>query len=200
MGVKERREREKIQLKKAIIDAALTLATENGWQSVTMRKIAEIIEYSPPTIYEHFRSKDDLLFEIMKKGFMDLHQNMIASIEPSKSSKENILTIFDVYWNYSLSNKVQYQVMYELGRVTFGAEQTPIEIKEVFHLLKKSIGDLPHFKDKSEQYITDVTDIVWGNAHGIVALTMFNRIAGGEERGHQLFKISLLDILKLSEL
>lgn len=197
MGIKERREREKLQLKNAIIDAALSLAAESGWQAVTMRKIAGLIEYSPPTIYEHFNNKDDLLFGIMKKGFIDLHEAMGAAINPESSSTENILRVSDVYWEYSFKNRELYQVMYELGGVAFGTDEVPLEVKEVFYLLKGLISNLPHFHQETDKEITDLADILWGSIHGIVSLTMFNRIAGGEDRGHDLFRKNIIQLLKL---
>lgn len=68
MASKERREREKKELKQNILLAARSIASSEGWQSVTIRKIANQIEYSPPTIYEHFASKEAILLELMLEG------------------------------------------------------------------------------------------------------------------------------------
>ena len=57
MGTKERRERERRELRRKILDAARALFVEQGYDAVTMRKIAQAIEYSPTAIYLHFRDK-----------------------------------------------------------------------------------------------------------------------------------------------
>jgi AcrR family transcriptional regulator len=67
MGVKERKAREKETLRQDILDAARELFIREGYQAVSMRKIAEKIEYSPATIYLHFRDKDDIFDHLSKK-------------------------------------------------------------------------------------------------------------------------------------
>ena len=66
MGIKERRERQRREVRGGILDAARGIAVAEGWRSVTIRKIAERIEYSPPVIYEHFDSKDELVAEYLR--------------------------------------------------------------------------------------------------------------------------------------
>ncbi|HLA78850.1 MAG TPA: TetR/AcrR family transcriptional regulator [Vicinamibacteria bacterium] len=61
MGITERREREKEEVRNKILDAARDLFAREGYEAVTMRRIAEAIEYSPTTIYNHFEDKDDLV-------------------------------------------------------------------------------------------------------------------------------------------
>src|SRR6202011_1127490 len=69
MGVKERRDRERLEMRRAILDAAREIAAQEGWQAVTIRRVAEKIEYSPPTIYEYFQSKEAILEAEMHEAF-----------------------------------------------------------------------------------------------------------------------------------
>ena len=72
MGTKERREREKVALKELIIDAARELFTEHGYDAVTVRMIADRIEYSTTALYVHFKDKEALLREICRTDFDQL--------------------------------------------------------------------------------------------------------------------------------
>jgi len=72
MGTAERRERERVSLREKILDAARELFTAFGYEAVTMRKIAEKIEYSPTTIYLHFADKDALVRELCSRDFLTL--------------------------------------------------------------------------------------------------------------------------------
>ncbi len=72
MGVKERRERQKENLRQEILDAARKLFVEEGYDNVTMRRVAEQIEYSPTTIYLHFKDKADLCFSLCQETFAKL--------------------------------------------------------------------------------------------------------------------------------
>ena len=69
MGIKERHERDREAVSRAILDAARELFVAEGFQNVSIRKIAERIEYSPAAIYGYFPSKDDIFFSLAEEGF-----------------------------------------------------------------------------------------------------------------------------------
>src|SRR5918995_1571884 len=69
MGIKERQERDREAVRRAILDAARELFVAEGFQNVSIRKIAERIEYSPAAIYSYFPSKDDIFFALAEEGF-----------------------------------------------------------------------------------------------------------------------------------
>jgi AcrR family transcriptional regulator len=69
MGIKERQERDREAVRRSILDAARDLFVAEGFQNVSIRKIAERIEYSPAAIYGYFPSKDDIFFALAEEGF-----------------------------------------------------------------------------------------------------------------------------------
>ena len=69
MGVKERHVREREAVARSILDAARDLFVAEGYHNVSIRKIAERIEYSPAAIYSYFPSKDDIFFALAEEGF-----------------------------------------------------------------------------------------------------------------------------------
>ena len=69
MGIQERREREKEELRRKIIHAASRLISSVGHENLTIRRLAREIEYSPRTIYLYFRDKEHLLQEVVEEGF-----------------------------------------------------------------------------------------------------------------------------------
>ncbi|MBL7879529.1 MAG: helix-turn-helix transcriptional regulator, partial [Chryseobacterium gambrini] len=73
MGLHERRQREKENIRASILDAAFSLAKTEGWASLSMRKIADAIEYSAPVVYDYFENKEAILYEISLNGFNCLH-------------------------------------------------------------------------------------------------------------------------------
>jgi AcrR family transcriptional regulator len=68
MGVKERHERERDAVRRAILDAARELFVSEGYEHVSMRRIAERIEYSPAAIYSYFPSKEDIFVALAEEG------------------------------------------------------------------------------------------------------------------------------------
>ena len=69
MGIKERHERDREAVRRGILDAARELFVAEGYQNVSIRKVAERIEYSPAAIYGYFPSKDDIFFALAEEGF-----------------------------------------------------------------------------------------------------------------------------------
>src|SRR5437870_13726763 len=72
MGVQERRARRKEGVREEILDAARTLFVKEGYEHVSMRKIAEKVEYAPGTIYLYFRDKAEILDRICEETFARL--------------------------------------------------------------------------------------------------------------------------------
>src|ERR1700678_2654292 len=78
MGTTERRERERQELRTRILDAARELFAAEGYEAVTMRKIAERIEYSPTAIYAHFKDKNALIRELCEGDFLAFAQKFVG--------------------------------------------------------------------------------------------------------------------------
>src|SRR5215213_1789435 len=115
MGIAERRLREKEQIRTAILTTAWNMVKKEGWQSLSIRKIADAIEYSVPVIYDYFNSKDEILFEFAREGFKILAKK----IEQAKAKEENpavqLKLIAHAYWDFACKYKEYYQLMYGVG-------------------------------------------------------------------------------------
>jgi AcrR family transcriptional regulator len=69
MTIHTRRARQKALLHQEIIDAARDILARQGYEQLSMRKVAERIEYSPTAIYLHFEDKRDLVFQVCEETF-----------------------------------------------------------------------------------------------------------------------------------
>jgi AcrR family transcriptional regulator len=116
MGHIERKQREKENIKKSIINAALNLAIKEGWQSVTIRRIAESIEYTTSIVYGHFESKEALLLEIMDQGFHQLYALSDQALKEEMEPKNQLFTISLLHWDFALANKELYNLMFNINR------------------------------------------------------------------------------------
>ena len=115
MGISERRLRQKDEVRSSILSTAWEMVKEDGWQSVSIRKIADAIEYSVPVIYDHFENKEAILMEFAKDGFRMLSKKIQAAKEKSADPAEQLKIVADAYWNFAFKNKEYYQLMYGLG-------------------------------------------------------------------------------------
>ena len=85
MGIAERRLRQKEEVRSRILATAWQMVKDDGWQSVSIRKIADAIEYSVPVIYDHFESKEAILMEFGKEAFRLLSKKIQQAKEKSKN-------------------------------------------------------------------------------------------------------------------
>lgn len=115
MGITERRLREKEKVRSAILTTAWQMVKEEGWQSLSIRKIADAIEYSVPVIYDHFENKEAIMEEFAREGFRLLSETILQAKEGSNDPAEQLKKIADAYWNFAFKHKEYFQLMYGLG-------------------------------------------------------------------------------------
>ncbi len=133
MGHLERKQRNRENIKKSILDAALSIAKSGGWQAVTIRKIAEAIEYTTSIVYEHFENKDDLLRAITNEGFRELYKLFEKILSENTDPAGQLLQLSLMNWDFALANKELYQLMFTMERPSNeNAVKGMIIIKELF--------------------------------------------------------------------
>lgn len=115
MGISERRLREKEKLRSAILGTAWRMVKDEGWQSLSIRRIADAIEYSVPVIYDHFENKEAILFEFAKEGFQLLAKKIEEAKAKTKDPAEQLKLIAYAYWDFAVRHKEHYKLMYGLG-------------------------------------------------------------------------------------
>jgi AcrR family transcriptional regulator len=115
MGITERRQRQKDEVRTNILSTAWQIVKEDGWEAVSIRKIADAIEYSIPVIYDHFENKEAILWEFAKEGFRMLSKKIQQAKEKSDDPHEQLKAIADAYWNFAFRNKEYYQLMFGMG-------------------------------------------------------------------------------------
>src|ERR1044071_1909494 len=118
MGIKERQGRDREAVRRAILDAARDLFVREGYQNVSIRKIAERIEYSPAAIYGYFPSKDDIFFALAEEGFHLLGAPRALIDEGTRAGLAAIERVRTIFWHlYEFSrDQPQYFALMFLDR------------------------------------------------------------------------------------
>jgi len=98
MGIKERQERDREAVRRAILDAARDLFVAEGYDNVSIRKIAERIEYSPAAIYSYFPSKDDIFFALAEEGFRLLGDPAMGEAQEHLQTLPPLERVRAVFW------------------------------------------------------------------------------------------------------
>jgi AcrR family transcriptional regulator len=187
MPTKQRRERERAALRQQILDAAREIAREAGWQAVTVRKVAERIEYSHAAIYAYFDNKEAILLELLREGFGLLQEELRVAQEAPGTPEERLQHMTMAYWNFARIHPELYQVMHGLGGIPFGTTQTPSEARGAFAQLRAGVvRALEQFADVSRIDVNREVDMLWAALHGLVSLSMTERLAGDKQRATEL--------------
>jgi len=188
MGIKERREREKQVTRESILTAAHQIARQEGWPALTIRKVAEAIEYSPPMIYEYFANKDEILLELMRNGYQQLIANTQQARFSTEDLRERLFKIVDAYWDFAQSNPELYQIMNGLGGVPLNIQETARVGREAGMVSIAALEDWAQANDIVLEDALGSIEIAWALMHGMVSLTMVERIEGGEPRARLLLR------------
>jgi AcrR family transcriptional regulator len=173
MGVKERRQRERTEVREKILDAALDFFGREGVEGVTMRALADAIEYSPPVIYAHFRDKEAIIQELCYRQLRELAKAFatFGGLDPL----ERLRRIGYIYADFAIEHPSHFRFLFltphplpadddEVGK---GDPQ-----RNAYAFLRQTVEDgldagifKPGYTDADE-----IAQLCWASAHGLVAL------------------------------
>jgi len=168
MGITERREREKEEVRSKILDAARELFAAEGYEKVTMRRIAEAIEYSPTTIYLHFEDKDDLVRALCNADFgrlLDAIEHAPMPVDPIEAIRQ----LGRAYVAFALEHPNQYRFMFmaPVGREEEHEKGSPGELSFA-HLLSAVQRAVAAGRFRPIDPVT-AAQVLWMNVHGVAA-------------------------------
>ena len=185
MGLKERQERDREAVARAILDAARELFVTHGYEEVSIRKIAERIEYSPAAIYGYFPSKDDIFFALAEEGFRLLFSYRGSA--PPASPEDPVDCIRAMFWRYFEFSKEhpEYFALMFLDRTVpriskdwnrFGfigemRQEMIVRIQQAIDAGAFPAGTSPHA----------VFRVLLTSLHGAATMKLCDRMAPGED-------------------
>ncbi|HMD37473.1 MAG TPA: TetR/AcrR family transcriptional regulator [Vicinamibacterales bacterium] len=184
MGIKERQERDREAVRRSILDAARDLFVTEGFQNVSIRKIAEKIEYSPAAIYGYFAGKDDIFFALAEEGFRLLCDGSRAEARGKLTPLDQVRIRFERLYEFSREQPQYFALMFlersvpriskEYERFAFAREmkgQIRAELQACI-----DAGDLPKTLEP-----TVAMRMLTVGLLGLNVLKMSDRLAPGED-------------------
>jgi AcrR family transcriptional regulator len=203
MATSDRRERQKRELREKILDAARDLFVRDGYDAVSMKQIADAIEYSQGTLYFYFRDKEALFRELVGHDFRE-HARAFQKIASVADPLARLKKSAQVYADFAVAYPNHYRLLFMTAHGPGGKDdelETPEQNSFLF--LRQTIAEAikagllgPAFRDADT-----VAEACWAAIHGVVALhlTMPDR-PGGKERPlpHQVAFMSDLLVRGLS--
>ncbi len=170
MSIAERRERQRAERYERIVAAACELAEAEGWDAVTTRRLAELIDYSQPVLYSHFKGKADIMGAVAIRGFEDLAARLRMAKANLAGESDILRQVCAAYLDFARSRPVLYEAMFELPtRLKFASEETPTALRAAFSELVVALGP-----DRAMPEI--LAEVLWSALHGMAVLARSGRI------------------------
>ena len=179
MGIQERKEKQKLEVRKLILDASMKLFVEEGFDNVTIRRIADLIEYSPTTVYLYFKDKDEIFTSLHDIGFQKM-QEFNSNLASIQNPLLRLHKMGENYLHFGMENSEYYSLMFidsepmkkfaldgcEGWKPGDGAIQ---RLKEtVIECMEKG------YLEKGDPLLVSLS--IWSFVHGLMALAIRERM------------------------
>jgi AcrR family transcriptional regulator len=203
MGTKERQERERTKVRQAILDAARDLFVKQGFDQVSIRKIAERIEYSPAAIYSYFPGKDDIFFALAEEGFRLLCGGWLDEpelLEPGDDCLDKIRHICLHFYDFSVQYPEHFALMFldrSVPRLGTQYQLFPmlVEMKRRFAELIQFATEQGHFPAGSNPHT--ISRVFMTTMLGVATARLCKRMGGrdgGQALARDMMEVALAGI------
>lgn len=179
MGIAERKERDKMEMRERILEAATQMFLEDGYEKTSIRNIAEKIEYSPATIYLYFKDKDELFFSIHQAGFAILLEEMV-DLKNIENPLDRLHELGKIYIEFALKNPEYYDLMFIMRAPVNAIKQKQGDDKcwegeSTYDFLLETVEECieKNMIRSSDAMVTAM--YTWSAVHGLVSLTIRER-------------------------
>lgn len=174
MGVKERKLRQKKFLRQEILDAASELFVKEGYENVSMRRIAEKIEYSPTTIYLYFKDKAELLEQVCHGTFERLSAHLKRILEQPGDPSERLKRGLLAYIHFGLENPHHYRATFMMP-IPDGFDKEEYKKPDspgmqAFDFLRRCVYDCISSGKFQNTDAEIISQTLWSGVHGITSL------------------------------
>jgi len=180
MGIAERKEREREGVKDLILNAAREIFLTEGYENTSIRKIASKIEYSPGTIYLHYKDKNELLLSLHDKAFECQMKALFLDVQDIADPLERLRATGRSYLQYGIDNPQDYELMFVLN-----CTMDALAVKQEFWsdgataigMLKENVKaciEAGYFQQ--DLNLDETSLLLWSQVHGIVSLYNSERL------------------------
>lgn len=170
MGINERKERERAEREQRIVAAARMLAERDGWPSVTVRRLADEIEYSQPVLYAHFANRDAVVGAVALEGFAELGPTLRKAVRGNATPAQALEDVATAYLDFAFERPALYEAMFVLPTgIRFAKSDTPQVLRDAFGAMMAVIEPVSADPEIS-------TETFWAALHGLTELERHGRI------------------------
>lgn len=179
MGVSERRERDREEMRGMILDEARRLFLSKGFEKTSIRNIADAIEYSPATIYLYYRNKNEIFLALHEDAFLKMRTDfgIILTVE---DPFERLIALGYRYINWADQNPELYDLCFIMEAPMEALACTNQDWEDgtrSIDLLKSIIAECIKKGDFHAHHDIDTLALtVWSYVHGLASIYLKKRM------------------------
>lgn len=180
MPSRERRERDRADLRARIVEVALNVLESEGASALTMRRVASDLEYTAPVVYQHFANKDALVLELVEHGY----RLMVAEVQPAPEEPDidrRLLQVAAAYVGFAGRHPHLYEAM---NGTAVGAEQRRSAAEPALGILLELLTTWSDAHDVALADREEACEIVWGTLYGMASIGRLDTV--GNVRAQRL--------------
>lgn len=196
MGIAERKIRQKEEFRASILEAAWLQVLTDGWQSLSIRKIADAIEYSVPVIYNHFENKEAILLEFTKEGFQKLAETLAHVKSHHREPALQLEAIANAYWDFAFDHKEYYQLMFGLGIPACERVNQIAEMKSMTTIMISTIADAIAVGNDKQANLFLKYHTYLSILHGLVSIQMIEKAGKPDEDKRLILQDAISGFIK----
>jgi AcrR family transcriptional regulator len=174
MGVQQRRQRQREGLRQEILDAARALFVKDGYENVSIRKIADRIEYAPGTIYLYFKDKSDIFETLCEESFAKLSVRLGAIVADRGEPLEKLRRAGRAYVEFAVQNPNHYMAAFVLKSTYVSQAKGPTRFQSsglaCFNNLREVVQQCVQHGRLRITDVEEVSQALWACVHGIATL------------------------------
>jgi AcrR family transcriptional regulator len=177
MGIVERKEREREEMRLRILEAARKLFLDNGYEKTSIRSIADAIEYSPATIYLYFKDKNELLFALHQEAFQKLIEEF-SNVLHIRDPYERLLAMGKHYMAYAFENPDLYELMFLMTSPieTLDSREDIWEDGHIaFGMLTAIVDECISANYFKNTEVETISMMIWAQVHGLATIHLRKR-------------------------
>lgn len=171
MSIAERKGRQRAERESHIVAAARVIAEREGWDAVTVRRLADEIEYSQPVLYSHFENRDAIVDAVAVGGFRELAVALQKAAHEASGSRKALENVAMAYLGFASRCPALYEAMFVLPtHLRFAEAETRPELRAGFEALAAAVTPF------CAHDVELVTETFWAALHGLAELEHAGRI------------------------
>lgn len=152
----------KEKTREAIKHAAIKIADSDGWNNVTIRKIADEVLYTPPIVYEFFKNKDDLYRHLVIDGFEQLASSTILAIETLNNPQDKLIKMAEVRLDFANKNPTLHHIMFDSENPKWQKEELMKAMRSLRVIVKDLLIQISGSPDEVEEHFFNFICLIKG--------------------------------------